>query len=67
MVLCKLYKKLEGKPECEYADVYKFYDIKKEQYIKQYGDPNGIFNGDTSPINREKIEEFIQLPEDIGD
>jgi hypothetical protein len=60
-------RNLEGKPECEYADVYKFYDIKKEQYIKQYGDPNGIFNGDTSPINREKIEEFIQLPEDIGD
>ena len=60
-------RNLEGKPECEYADVYRFYDEKKSQYIKQYGDPNGIFNGDTSENNREKIEDFIKLPEDIGD
>lgn len=57
-------RRLEGKPEVEYADVYKFYDEKVSEYLKQYGDPYGIFQDDTTLNNREKISEFIELPPD---
>ena len=57
-------RRLEGKPEVEYADVYKFYDDKVAEYLKQYGDPYGIFKDDTTLVNREKISEFIKLPPD---
>ena len=57
-------RRLEGKPEVEYADVYKFYDEKIGEYLKQYGDPYGIFEGDTTLTNRERIKEFIELPPD---
>lgn len=55
---------LEGKPLCEYKDVYQFYDDRKKEYIEQYGDPYGIFEGDTTESNRENIEKFITLPND---
>ena len=58
---------LEGKPLCEYEDVYKFYDERKEEYINQYGDPYGIFKGDTTEANRESIKNFIKVPEDYYD
>jgi hypothetical protein len=57
-------RRLEGKPEVSYEDVYKFYDKKVEEYLKQYGDPYGIFAGDTTLENRDKINEFIDLPPD---
>lgn len=57
-------RRLEGKPEVEYADVYKFYDKRVEEYINQYGDPYGIFKDDPRLNNREKIKEFITLPDD---
>lgn len=53
---------LEGKPLCEYKDVYSFYDKRKEEYIEQYGDPYGIFEGDTTESNRDNIEKFIDIP-----
>ncbi len=55
---------LEGKPLCEYEDVYKFYDERKQEYIDQYGDPYGIFEGDTTESNRESIKNFIKVPQD---
>lgn len=55
-------RRLEGKTECEYEDVYKFYDEKVAEYIKQYGDPYEIFKDDPTPSNRSKIKEFITLP-----
>lgn len=55
---------LEGKPLCNYEDVYRFYDDRKKEYIEQYGDPYGIFVGDTTESNRENIEKFITLPND---
>lgn len=58
---------LEGKPLCEYEDIYKFYDERKEEYINQYGDPYGIFKGDTTEANRESIKNFIKVPEDYYD
>lgn len=58
---------LEGKPLCEYEDIYKFYDERKEEYINQYGDPYGIFKGDTTEDNRENIKNFIKVPEDYYD
>lgn len=55
-------RRLEGKTECSYEDIYHFYDEKKREYIEQYGDPYGIFTNDTALNNREKIKEFIKLP-----
>ena len=57
-------RRLEGKSEVEYEDIYKFYDRRVEEYVKQYGDPYGIFTGDPRKQNREKIKEFITLPDD---
>ena len=57
-------RRLEGKPEVEYSDVYKFYDEKVAEYIKQYGDLGGIFEDDPTLSNRKNIEEFIKLPPD---
>ena len=59
-------RRLEGKPEVEYADVYRFYDEKVNEYLKQYGDPYGIFTDDTTWQNRERIQEFIELPPDYN-
>lgn len=58
---------LEGKPLCEYSDIYKFYDERKNEYISQNGDPYGIFKDDTTEINRKSIEKFITLPSDYND
>lgn len=58
---------LQGLPACEYEDVYKFYDKKKEEYISQYGDPYGIFDGDPSEELRPNIKKFITLPKDYED
>jgi len=52
---------LRGMPLCSYEDVYKFYDERKEDYIEQYGDPYGIFTGDTTLKNRENIKNFIKV------
>ena len=58
---------LEGKPLIEYSDVYKFYDKMKEKYLAETGDAYGIFEGDPTLHNREKIEKFIELPEEYED
>lgn len=58
---------LEGKPLCEYQDVYAFYDKRKAEYISQYGDPYGIFQGDPTEKNRTAIEKFITIPPDMND
>ena len=59
-------RRLEGKTECAYEDVYKFYDEKVAEYIQQYGDPYGIFTDDPTVSNRERIKEFITLPPDYN-
>lgn len=58
---------LEGKSLCSYADVYKFYDVRKAEYIEQYGDPYGIFTDDPTETNRESVKKFITLPKDYED
>lgn len=66
IILCYINycRRLEGKPEVSYEDVYKFYDEKVAEYLKQYGDPYGIFQDSTTLVNRERIKEFIELPPD---
>jgi len=54
---------LRGMPQCNYEDVYKFYDRKKAEYLEQYGDPYNIFKGDTTEGNREVISKFVTNPE----
>ena len=58
---------LQGLPQCSYEDVYKFYDKKKQEYIEQYGDPDGIFDDDPSEDLRDSIKKFITLPSDYSD
>jgi hypothetical protein len=58
---------LQGLPHCDYEDVYKFYDKKKNEYIEQYGDPYGIFNDEPTEKNRDNIKKFITLPKDYED
>ncbi len=58
---------LQGLPQCDYEDVYKFYDRKKEEYLEQYGDPYGIFDDEPDQSIRENIKKFITLPKDYED
>jgi hypothetical protein len=58
---------LEGKPLCEYEDVYAFYDKRKAEYVAQYGDPYGIFTDDPTEKNRETVTKFIDIPSDTAD
>jgi len=58
---------LQGLPQCEYEDVYKFYDKRKGEYIEQYGDPYGIFDEDPTEEMRPNIKKFITLPKDYHD
>lgn len=58
---------LQGLPQCDYEDVYKFYDRKKEEYLEQYGDPYGIFDDEPDESIRESIKKFITLPKDYED
>jgi hypothetical protein len=60
-------RSLEGKSLCSYEDVYKFYDERKAEFISQYGDVYGIFNGDTTESNRDNVKKFITLPKDYED
>lgn len=62
-------RKLKGLPTVEYKDIYKFYDDKMDEYLKQYGDPNGVFteSNETMLKNRTNIEKFIVLPSDYDD
>lgn len=57
---------LQGLPQCEYEDVYKFYDKKKQEYLEQYGDPYGIFDDEPDESIRGSIKKFITLPDDYG-
>lgn len=58
---------LQGLPECEYEDIYKFYDKKKKEYIDQYGDPYNIFDEDPTEKLRNTVKKFITLPDDYND
>lgn len=57
-------RKLNGQPEVTYEDVYKFYSDKKKEYIKQNGDPYGIFDDDPTEKNREIVKTFLKMPDD---
>lgn len=58
---------LENKPMVEYSDVYGFYDKMKEEYIKSTGDPYHIFDNDPTTENRDKVKQFITLPDDYDE
>ena len=59
-------RELSGMPRASYEDVYHFYDERKEEYLKEHGDPFGIFSRDNSqdPQQRKTIEKFISVPKD---
>ena len=39
------------------------YDKRKEEYIAKTGDPYGIFKDDPTEKNRERVKDFITMPE----
>lgn len=53
---------LEGKDLCSYEDVYKFYDDRRDEYVKKTGDPYDIFKNDPTRKNRERVKDFIKIP-----
>ena len=59
-------RELSGMPRVSYADVYRFYDERKEEYLREHGDPFGIFARDNTqdPVQRKTIEKFITVPKD---
>ena len=60
-------RRLNGQSPVSYEDIYSFYDKRKTEYIKQNGDPYGIFTYDTSKKNRETVKTFIKVPKDYDD
>lgn len=59
-------RRLDGKPLCDYQDIWEFYEERKKAYIDQWGDPYHIFDGDTTEINRDGVQKFIRMPADAG-
>ena len=57
-------RRLNSQPSVQYEDIYKFYDEKKKEYIKQNGDPYGIFENDTTEKNRQIVKTFLKMPDD---
>lgn len=60
-------RKLNGQPQVEYEDIYKFYDEKRKEYVRQNGDPYGIFDGDPTVKNRKNVKTFLTMPDDYDD
>ena len=60
-------RKLNDQPQVDYSDIYSFYDKKKEEYIKQNGDPYGIFTNDPTIKNRENVIAFLKMPDDYDE
>lgn len=57
---------LENEPLCSYEDIYKFYDIRKDEYIQEHGDIFGVFADDNSQSEeaRKSIKKFITVVKD---
>lgn len=57
---------LNNMPMVDYADIYKFYDERKEEYLREHGDPFGIFDNDNTqdPKQRKTVEKFIAVEKD---
>jgi len=55
---------LEGKDQVSYADVYKFYDKRKQDFEDENKDMANIFDGDKPDEYRPKVEKFMRMPKD---
>lgn len=55
---------LEGKDQVSYADVYKFYDKRKQDFEDENKDMAYIFDGDKPDEYRPKVEKFMRMPKD---
>lgn len=53
-----------GKPEPEYSEIYKFYDLRVDEYKKKNGDPYNILDKIDTEY-RDRIEEFNSMPSDV--
>ena len=59
-------RELNNMPKVDYEDIYKFYDERKEEYLREHGDPFGIFVNDKTQdkTQRETVKKFITIDED---
>lgn len=60
---------LNNLPHVSYDEIYKFYDRQKEEYLKEHGDPFGIFTNDKSQgeKSRSTIKKFITVADEFKD
>jgi len=57
---------LEGKDTISYAQVYQFYDKRKQEFIDDNPDLKKIFDQDNPEEYRPDIKEFIKMPTDAS-
>ena len=62
-------RELNNLPRVSYKEIYQFYDKRKAEYIKEHGDPFGIFANDNSQGDKERraIEKFITVADEFSD
>ena len=62
-------RELNNLPRVSYQEIYQFYDKRKNEYVKEHGDPFGIFSNDSSQDedNRKTVEKFITVADEFSD
>lgn len=58
---------LEGKDPVTYREVYKFYDKRKADFIKENDDGKKIFENDKPEEYRPMVEDFMKMPKDVSE
>jgi hypothetical protein len=59
-------RELNNMPRVDYEEIYKFYDERKDEYLREHGDPFGIVENDQSQDNekRKLVKKLISVPKD---
>lgn len=51
---------LRGMKDCRYEEIWQYYDTKKQEYIRDTGDPFKIFEADPTKMNRNLVQRFLK-------
>jgi hypothetical protein len=62
-------RKLNGMPLVSYDEIYAFYERQKEEYVREHGDPFGLFKNDptSEPEMRETVKRFLTVDDMYND
>ena len=62
-------RKLNGMPLVSYDEIYDFYERQKEEYVREHGDPFGLFKNDptSEPEMRETVKRFLTVDDMYND